>query len=215
MCVLFTINTGMRRINIAFFICVCSLLIGCHGNEPVSKSKVIIDSDMVESFDDGIGYMLLAKNPHVDIVGITTVTGNTWSPEGLAYAVRLGELAHLSGTQYIQGAIEPLRPHRLDDLNGEIDANPGTDAYWRGAIGYPQINDWETFLQFSLWAGTIFPSFRYGCCRVYCPAGVATSWRNHTARHRTLYEYCEGAHPSSRNGGKSKRNHLYGRRIVL
>lgn len=137
----------MRWINTILVIGICTLLVGCHDNEPSSGPKVIIDSDMVESFDDGIGYMLLAKNSQVDIVGVTTVTGNTWAAEGLAYAVRLGELMNLKNTQYVQGSSEPLRPYRLESLNKEIDANPGSDAYWRGAVSYPQITDWKAHYQ--------------------------------------------------------------------
>ena len=42
------------------------------------KEKVILDTDMVEVFDDGIAMMMLATAPNIDLIGVTTVIGNTW-----------------------------------------------------------------------------------------------------------------------------------------
>lgn len=136
-----------RWLNILLLAGVYTLFVQCHNNDPESTAKVIIDSDMVETFDDGVGYLLLAKTPDVDILGVTTVTGNTWAAEGLAYAMRLGELMQLSNTQYVQGEDAPTRPGRLDNLNNEIDANPGTAAYWRGSVSYQKVDDWRAFYQ--------------------------------------------------------------------
>ena len=52
------------------------------------KEKVILDTDMVEVFDDGITMMMLANAPNIDLIGVTIVVGNTWVPEGVAYAIR-------------------------------------------------------------------------------------------------------------------------------
>lgn len=38
------------------------------------KEKVILDTDMVEMFDDGVALRMLAKSPRVDLLGVTCVT---------------------------------------------------------------------------------------------------------------------------------------------
>ena len=46
------------------------------------KEKVILDTDMVEVFDDGVAMMMLAKATKIDLLGVTVVIVNTWVPEG-------------------------------------------------------------------------------------------------------------------------------------
>ena len=50
--------------------------------------KVILDTDMVELFDDGIAMMMLKNDPSIDLLGVVTVTGNSWANDGMAYLVR-------------------------------------------------------------------------------------------------------------------------------
>ena len=38
--------------------------------------KVILDTDMVEMFDDGMAMLLLDKAPNIDLLGVTVVAGN-------------------------------------------------------------------------------------------------------------------------------------------
>ena len=46
---------------------------------PVSaREKVILDSDMVEGFDDGVAMLALAQSPGIELIGVTIVAGNTW-----------------------------------------------------------------------------------------------------------------------------------------
>ena len=53
-----------------------------------TRTKVILDSDMVELFDDGTAMLLLAQAPNVDLLGVTVVAGNTPMPSGVAAGVR-------------------------------------------------------------------------------------------------------------------------------
>lgn len=53
-----------------------------------APQKVILDTDMVEMFDDGVAMMMLYKNPDIDLMGVVTVTGNSWANDGMAYLVR-------------------------------------------------------------------------------------------------------------------------------
>lgn len=61
---------------------------------PVSaREKVILDSDMVEGFDDGVAMLALAQSPGIELIGVTIVAGNTWVSDGVAYALRQLEIA--------------------------------------------------------------------------------------------------------------------------
>lgn len=107
----------------------------------ITKQRVIIDSDMVNAFDDGIAYLLLAAHPEVDILGVTTVSGNTWSPEGMAYAIRQAEIAKAHETHFIVGSELPLLENRLDFFHDQINRNPGEK--WHGCINTERIYDWR------------------------------------------------------------------------
>lgn len=53
-----------------------------------ARTKVILDSDMVELFDDGTAMLLLDRAPNIDLLGVTVVAGNTPMPAGVAAGVR-------------------------------------------------------------------------------------------------------------------------------
>ena len=53
-----------------------------------AKEKVILDTDMVLLFDDGVAMMMLANHPDIELLGVTIVPGNTCVSEGTAYALR-------------------------------------------------------------------------------------------------------------------------------
>mgnify|MGYP000761618066 FL=1 len=68
------------------FILFCGVTLGWAGDD--RRQKIILDTDMVELFDDGIAMMMLAKAPDIELLGVTVVAGNTWVSEGTAYAIR-------------------------------------------------------------------------------------------------------------------------------
>ena len=127
---------------------VISLFPGCQNiqqNESDCKRKVLLDSDMVETFDDGVAFMMMLGSEDIEIKGLTTVTGNVWAQEALAYGIRIGELCGGKNLTYVAGAQYPMRAGRPDSFNGEVDASPGKDADYRGAFSYPAVEDWRTF----------------------------------------------------------------------
>jgi inosine-uridine nucleoside N-ribohydrolase len=67
------------------------------------RRKVIVD-------DEGFGLMhlMLLEDPDIDVIGITTVTGNTWANRGTAMALRGVEIAHRTDVPVVQGATFPL-----------------------------------------------------------------------------------------------------------
>lgn len=132
-----------------FLICLAGIpFSGCQTKPDKEVSEdvsILIDSDMVESFDDGIAFIMLLGTDNVRVVGLTTTTTNVWAQEGLAYGIRIGELCGGEDVTYIAGDGLPLREGRLDSIGEEIDASPGEDAGWRGAVSYPEVEDWESF----------------------------------------------------------------------
>jgi inosine-uridine nucleoside N-ribohydrolase len=81
--------------------------------------KVLLDSDMVEGFDDGVAMIMLANAPGIDLVGVTTLAGNSWAAAGLAYAIRQLEIEGKTAIPTAMGFESPLRPHRHAGIAAE------------------------------------------------------------------------------------------------
>ena len=77
--------------SIRLFLCLILLLPAVSKAVP-AKQKVILDSDMVELFDDGVAMMMLANSEEIDLLGVVTVSGNVWVSEATAYALRQLEI---------------------------------------------------------------------------------------------------------------------------
>lgn len=84
-----------------------------------AKEKVILDSDMVVLYDDGVAMMMLAKHPDIELLGVTIVAGNTWVSEGTAYAFRQLEVLNRKDVPVAEGARYPLRAGRYDTMELE------------------------------------------------------------------------------------------------
>ena len=93
------------------FIIICLLSVGLFtmSHTTVAKEKVILDTDMVEIFDDGIAMMMLQLAPNIDLLGVTVVVGNSWLPEGTAYALRQLEAIKATNIPVAMGLKYPLR----------------------------------------------------------------------------------------------------------
>ena len=89
------------------------------------RRKVIID-------DEGFALMhlMLLEDPDVDVIGITTVSGNAWANRATAMVLRGLEIAHRTGVPVVQGATFPL-------LNSEALTDRWEALYgkltWKGA----------------------------------------------------------------------------------
>lgn len=108
------------------------------------REKVILDTDMVEVFDDGIAMMLLAKSPNIDLLGVTVVAGNTWVPEGVAYGIRQLESIGETDIPLCQGVRLPIEPNRIDNIKDEVKLNGIGDGYL-GSMGYAEPKSWRDF----------------------------------------------------------------------
>jgi inosine-uridine nucleoside N-ribohydrolase len=102
------------RIRVVLFGVV--LLLAVLGATSGAKEKVILDSDMVVLFDDGVAMMMLANHPAIDVLGVTLVAGNAWIPEETAYALRQLEVLDRRDIPVAPGTRYPLRPGRYENI---------------------------------------------------------------------------------------------------
>ena len=108
-----------------------------------AKEKVILDSDMVEAFDDGVAMLLLANAKNIDLVGVTTLSGNSWVEQGTAYALYQLEKAGINNVPVAQGLVYPLRPNRHDGFHIERKNIGRGHDYWVGSFNLPKPASWE------------------------------------------------------------------------
>ena len=108
-----------------------------------AKEKVILDTDMVEAFDDGVAMILLANAPNVELLGVTTLSGNSWMEEGTAYAIRQLEIEGKTSIPVAMGLPYPFRPNRHEHFEVERKlTGRGHDA-WVGSFGSKRPNSWQ------------------------------------------------------------------------
>ena len=108
-----------------------------------TKEKVILDTDMVEIFDDGIAMMMLQLAPNVDLLGVTVVVGNSWEKEGTAYALRQLEAIKAAHVPVLRGLAYPMRPGRHAAMEQErVLYGIGHDV-WAGSFSHAEPESWQ------------------------------------------------------------------------
>lgn len=102
-----------------------ALAAGKSAPQDSAPTKVIID-------DDGftLMHMMLLGSPNIEVVGVTSVTGNLWAPRGAAMQLRGLEIMGRSDVPVAQGAVHPLlntekQTDRWEALYGKLT--------WKGA----------------------------------------------------------------------------------
>ena len=115
--------------------------------QAAEREKVLLDTDMVECFDDGIAMTLLANAPNVELVGVTTLSGNSWVEQGTAYAIRQLEIEKATHVPVAQGLQLPLRPQRHDLFGTERRLVGRGHDLWIGSFGFPRPTSWQTFYE--------------------------------------------------------------------
>ncbi|MHC4324533.1 MAG: nucleoside hydrolase [Planctomycetota bacterium] len=96
-----------------------TLLLVVLGSVAGAKEKVILDTDMVVLYDDGVAMMMLANHPDIELLGVTIVPGNTWLSEGTAYALRQLEVLNRKDVPVAMGTRYPLRAARYETIQLE------------------------------------------------------------------------------------------------
>lgn len=102
---------------------LCFLLLSSHA---LAKRKVIIDQDAFE----GPGLqpiLMLLQDPTVEVLGITTVSGDGWQPEETAKTLRMLELVGRADIPVAPGATYPI-------LNSKASTERREQLY--GKLGY-------------------------------------------------------------------------------
>src|SRR3984957_1772249 len=103
----------MRKLKLRSLICFL-LIVNCVGfAQP--RRKVIINQDCSGPGGSNLQTLLtLIQSPHVEVLGITVVTGNQWRDEEVAHTLRLLELIGRTDIPVVPGAVFPL-VHRRDE----------------------------------------------------------------------------------------------------
>lgn len=107
----------MRRTSSCLFILMLSLI--AFSSIGWTKEKVILDTDMVELYDDGVAMMMLAKSEEIDLLGVVTVSGNVWVAEATSYALRQLEIINRPDIPVYTGTRHPLRAGRYETMKTE------------------------------------------------------------------------------------------------
>jgi len=113
-----------------------------------TRAKVIIDADVVEVFDDGVALMMLASDPTIDVLGVTTVTGNEWSSSCVAHAIRQLEAIGETSIPVVEGASRPLYPEKFFSLEEDW-KSIGYVVDYMGALSNTEYSTWtEAYKRF-------------------------------------------------------------------
>lgn len=127
---------------------ICSLLIvllAAICSTSSAKEKVILDTDMVELFDDGIAMMMLARSEKIDLLGVVTVSGNVWAAEATSYALRQLEIIGRTDIPVYAGTRHPLRAGRYETMKTERELFG--QLGWMGAFDRPEPDSYLNLQQ--------------------------------------------------------------------
>ena len=102
--------------------------------EDEGLQNVILDTEMVELFDDGMDMVLLDQAPNIDLLGVTVVSGNTPMPRGMATGVRQLE-ATRSDTPIYAGSRFGIRNWRWNDEVMAAEEGLSPVVSWPGMYG--------------------------------------------------------------------------------
>jgi inosine-uridine nucleoside N-ribohydrolase len=118
------------------YLYIISLVFLIWGSISLAKEKVILDTDMVELYDDGVAMIMLAKSDKIDLLGVVTVSGNVWQAEATSYALRQLEIIDRTDIPVYAGSRHPLRAGRYGAM--ETEKNLFGQLGWMGAFNRPE-----------------------------------------------------------------------------
>ena len=134
----------MKKWYCAFLYVALAVALCFPATAATQKEKVLLDTDMVEMFDDGVALVMLANAPNIDLVGVTCVSGNSWVQEGIAYTLRQLEIEG-KAVPVAVGMLYPLRPQRQELFGMERNCFGMGHDTWTGALGREIPESWEAF----------------------------------------------------------------------
>ena len=124
----------MRRTELRLFLALVFVLLMV-SSACAAKEKVILDTDMVELFDDGVAMLMLANHTKVDLLGVTVVAGNGWLHTGIARGIRQLEFVNRSDIPVVAGARWPMRAGRFEAVKAPDTNDPSWWGYERKLFG--------------------------------------------------------------------------------
>ncbi len=111
------------------------------------RELVLLDSDMVDLFDDGVAMMMLATSPKINLLGVTIVAGNNWSEDCTASAIRQLEAIGVKDVPVAFDKTPSKIKNRLKNLDKEFDKyGRGFDMHI-GAAANEEPSDWISVYQ--------------------------------------------------------------------
>lgn len=97
--------------------------------------KIVVDTDSGFFNDDGAALVMLVRSPAaVSVAGVTLVSGNVWTSQGLGYTGRILKLLNRADIPLLPGAEAPLL-HTA--AMAEVEASKWGPVGYRGAFGLP------------------------------------------------------------------------------
>lgn len=131
---------------IVLFILVCvTALLGPVWSPAMLRAAepVILDTDMVDMFDDGIAMLMLAQSPQVELLGVTTVIGNSWVENGTASAIYQLNASGRADIPVVMGVNTVTRSGRIETMATEKQLfGMGADSHL-GAAGMTKPASWQ------------------------------------------------------------------------
>ena len=131
---------------LAVFFTASALLLPCRYSltaaAQAAPEKVILDTDMIDLFDDGMAMLMLAKSEKIDLLGVTCVAGNSWVESGVASALRQLELAGITDVPVYIGINETTRPDRAENIQGEFEQFGRGTSQFVGSFDLAKPADW-------------------------------------------------------------------------
>lgn len=140
----------MRKISFILAALLPLVIVSC--NKPVPDPvpevpiKIIIDTDFQEGYDN-IALSMLLKSNRVNVLGITTTSGNCWAQEAAAGVIRELELLGKTNIPVAVGQNKPIRDGRLDTFLDEIKKHPGYLGGNHGCLDTPEVLSWNSCYQ--------------------------------------------------------------------
>ena len=120
----------LRRVVLAS-VAVCSLAAPARESAASDKIKVIADQDSAgPQGTNFLSLLMLLNAPQLDVLGITTVSGDQWLEQATVFTLHALELTGRTDVPVIKGAERPLlNSRRLLELRDEL---YGSHHTWRG-----------------------------------------------------------------------------------
>lgn len=124
-----------RRHGLAALTVLVGLTVGAAAQEADSPTKIKLLADQDSAGPHGTNFLsllMLLRAPEIDLLGITTVSGDQWVDQSTVYALHAVELASRTDVKVVKGAEKPLlRTARSQKIREQL---YGPFTTWHGSF---------------------------------------------------------------------------------